>query len=143
MNRRGRPRQPVKTACREASPTGWRHCFEQLCSRHRQRVTSSAGYVQPTVYAQFSTKPAPLPASGPPAGIACFRRSHAMSTCPILTDLHEAAADLKAALRRIRKDFEFCSRCPANPCSGRLRFNDLISQAASEIIQELRNAPGK
>ncbi len=59
--------------------------------------------------------------------------------CPILTDLNQAAADLKAALRRIRKDFDFCTRCPANPCPGRVRFDDLLSQAASQALQELRN----
>lgn len=63
----------------------------------------------------------------------------AMSTCPILTDLHQAAADLKAALRRIRNDFDFCNRCPANPCPGRSRFDELLAQAASQALQELRH----
>lgn len=63
--------------------------------------------------------------------------------CPILTDLNQAAADLKAALRRVRKDFEFCSRCPSSPCPGRIRFDQLLSLAASQALQELRNAPGK
>ena len=67
-----------------------------------------------------------------------------MSTppCPILIDLNEAAADLKAALRRIRKDFDFCARCPSNPCNGRIRFDDLVNQAVTETLKELRNAPG-
>lgn len=62
-------------------------------------------------------------------------------SCPILTDLNQAAADLKAALRRIRKDFDFCSRCPASPCRGRVRFDELLSKAAAEALQELRHAP--
>lgn len=67
-----------------------------------------------------------------------------MSTCPILIDLNEAAADLKAALKRIRKDLDFCDRCPSNPCQSRLRFNDLVSQAVGDALKDLRNdTPGQ
>ncbi len=71
------------------------------------------------------------------------RRRISMSTCPILTDLSEAKADLKAAFKRIRKDFDFCSRCPSNPCSGRIRFNDLVTQAVKETLEEIHHdTPG-
>lgn len=90
---------------------------------------------------QFSAAPAPLLlVSRQPPTLPDGHRSQ-MPTCPIRTDLIEAASSLKTTLYRIRQESEFCARCPSNPCHGRLCFNDLVAQAASQAFQDLRYAP--
>jgi hypothetical protein len=64
-----------------------------------------------------------------------------MSECPILHDLCATSRNLRAALRRFRKNELHCARCPSDPCPGKSRLNLIIIQEINLALAALKKEP--